>query len=69
MGRLETPLLDELRLRVAALPACGFRCARADVRVMQADEANGKSLFQAASQFNLLEMTSYTVSPEDGVTR
>ena len=30
---------------------------------------NAGTLFQVASQFNLLEMVSPTVTPEDGVTR
>jgi hypothetical protein len=73
VGRLETPSLDELRLRTATLPAsCGplrVSLCQGDVRAMHAEAANGMSIFQAASQFNLLEMTDYTVTPEDGVTR
>jgi hypothetical protein len=34
---------------------------------MHAEAANRKSLFQAASQFNLLEMTSPRLSPDDGI--
>ena len=40
-----------------------------DVRQMhQASEYSG-ALFQVASQFNALEMTSFAVTPEHGVTR
>ena len=42
---------------------------RGDVRKMQRLPENANALFQVASQFNLLEMTSYDVSPERGVTR
>ena len=40
-----------------------------DVRQMHRLSVNAGALFQVASQFNLLEMTSPTVTPEDGVTR
>ncbi|MDG4555780.1 MAG: hypothetical protein P9F19_00065 [Candidatus Contendobacter sp.] len=70
-GRLETPSLLELRNRVAALgPATGrlsLREAVADVTELHADPANAGSLFQVASQFNLLEMISPRVTPEQGV--
>lgn len=73
VGRLETPSLDELRRRAATLPASGeplrVSLCQGDVRAMHAEAAIGGSIFQAASQFNLLEMTGYTVTPEDGVTR
>jgi hypothetical protein len=36
---------------------------------MHKHRENVGALFQVASQFNLLEMTSYDVTPEDGVTR
>lgn len=36
---------------------------------MHADPQNEHALFQVASQFNLLEMMSERVTPEDGVTR
>jgi hypothetical protein len=39
-----------------------------ETRGHQAPE-NAGALFQVASQFNLLEMVSPTVTPEDGVTR
>ena len=40
-----------------------------DVRQMHANPANTGALFQMASQFNLLEMVSSSVTPEQGVTR
>jgi hypothetical protein len=40
-----------------------------DVRVMHRSPENAGALFQVASQFNLLEMVSPDVTPEQGVTR
>jgi hypothetical protein len=40
-----------------------------DVRHMHRLRENAGALFQVASQFNLLEMVSSDVAPEDGVTR
>jgi hypothetical protein len=40
-----------------------------DVRHMHQALENAGALFQVASQFNLLEMVSPKVTPEDGVTR
>src|SRR4029450_4098310 len=39
----------------------------ADVQALHADVANAGSLFQVASQFNLLEMVTPRVTPEHGV--
>lgn len=73
MGRLETPSLAELRARVHALPQGSARLkvsiVRGAVQELHADHAHRHAMFQAASQFNLLEMVSQDVSPEDGVTR
>ncbi len=80
-GRLEIPTLAELRSQRAALtqdlPARtvskpGVQTLRireqvADVRQLHADAANAGALFQVASQFNLLEMSSPSVTPERGV--
>jgi len=41
---------------------------RGDIRKMHQSPENARALFQVASQFNLLEMTSYQVTPEHGVT-
>lgn len=70
-GRLETPSLGELRQRVmASASATGRLSLReivADVRALHVDPAHAGGLFQVASQFNLLEMTSPRVTPERGV--
>ena len=76
IGVLETPSLGELRTRAGRLPV--GRAPRGPIRVrnvvgeagaLHADPRNAGALFQVASQFNLLEMVSPDVSPEDGVTR
>ncbi len=70
-GRLETPSLFELRNQVAALgQATGRLSLRevvADVKELHVDPTHAGSLFQVASQFNLLEMTSPRITPEQGV--
>jgi hypothetical protein len=70
-GRLENPSLEELRGRV---PQEKFGESRlklsevvADVQQLHIDRANENALFQVASQFNLLEMVSPSVTPEAGV--
>ena len=73
IGVLETPNLAELRQRAAGLRhdqgATSVSIVRGDVRRMHSDPANAGALFQVASQFNLLEMVSDAVTPEQGVTR
>ena len=70
-GELETPSLAELRERVRSsrhkIEKISVREVVADVRHLHADESNAGSLFQVASQFNLLEMASPNVTPERGV--
>ncbi|QDS93930.1 hypothetical protein FF011L_27070 [Roseimaritima multifibrata] len=70
-GRLETPTLSELRKAVADADVpprrSTIREIVGDVRQLHTDPANAGSLFQVASQFNLLEMTSPHVTPERGV--
>ena len=70
-GELETPSLAELRERVHSgeqQPGrMSVREVVADVQQLHADEATAGSLFQVASQFNLLEMASPNVTPERGV--
>lgn len=75
-GMLETPSLGELRQRVAAARRGGDTKGTikvcevvADVQELHCDEANAGSMMQVASQFNLLEMVSPGVRPEDGITR
>ena len=71
-GRLETPTLATLRERLAAagLPKGrpALREVVGDARRLHADPANANAMFQVASQFNLLEMAGYSVTPEAGVT-
>ena len=70
-GRLETPSLAELRQRVRTNGPDGgklsVREVVADVQALHADASNAGALFQVASQFNLLEMVSPRVTPEQGV--
>ena len=40
-----------------------------NVQLLHLDPANENALFQAASQFNLLEMVGYHVTPEEGIDR
>jgi hypothetical protein len=74
-GRLEIPTLHQLRERAGAVSALSpgrvkVTCiSRSDVADLHRDRANENALFQVASQFNLLEMTCPSVTPEDGVTR
>jgi hypothetical protein len=68
-GQLTTPSLTELRRDA---PPAGSMAARVsevvgDVRALHAAPENTGALFQAASQFNLLEMASPSVVPEAGV--
>ena len=71
IGNLEVPTLAELRARVEvpARQCSTVRCVSGDVRAMHADPELEGALFQVASQFNLLEMTGPSVTPDDGVTR
>ncbi len=73
IGTLELVSLQTLRDRVAdsgALPGrLKVSLVRGDVRAMHGRAENSGALFQVASQFNLLEMISPSVTPERGVTR
>jgi hypothetical protein len=74
VGLLETPSLGELQARVrkgsdSATGRLKVSCVEGDVRTMHADPSNERALFQVASQFNLLEMVSERITPEQGVTR
>lgn len=70
-GELETLSLAELRRRArSGERSAGKTTVRevvADVQELHKDEGNANSLFQVASQFNLLEMVSPSVTPERGV--
>ena len=70
-GELETPTLAELRQRVHASGhksgEISVREVVANVQDLHTNASNAGSLFQVASQFNLLEMVSPDVTPERGV--
>lgn len=70
-GRLETPSLSELRNLVQTSGSqpgkLTLREITADVQSLHTDPANANALFQVASQFNLLEMVSPDVTPEEGI--
>jgi hypothetical protein len=70
-GRLETPSLGELRNRVGrsrhTVGRLSVREVVANVVDLHTNESNAGCLFQVASQFNLLEMVSPNVTPEQGV--
>src|ERR1044072_7337958 len=70
-GQLETPTLAELRERIHASGhqrgKLSVREVVANVQHLHTNVANAGSLFQVASQFNLLEMVSPDVTPERGV--
>ena len=71
-GSLEIPTLAELRNRV--LLSEGYtgkltiREVIADVQHLHVNKTNAGSLFQVASQFNLLEMISPEITPEQGIS-
>jgi hypothetical protein len=73
IGELELVSLQELRERVrvggSAQGYLRVRVVTGDVRAMHRSADNAGALFQVASQFNLLEMVSPSVTPEQGVTR
>src|SRR5215469_8013927 len=70
-GELETPTLAQLRQRVLqrsrqAGPISVHEIV-ANVQHLHRDPVSENAVFQVASQFNLLEMTSPGVTPESGV--
>lgn len=69
---MELVSLATLRERVAAAgPLPGVlrvSVIQNEARAMHRDPAFANALIQAASQFNCLEMVSYSVTPEHGVT-
>ncbi len=70
-GQLEIPKLGELRTQIAdtQLGESKLRVTEivASAQELHADAANAGATFQVASQFNLLEMISPRVTPEQGV--
>ena len=73
VGTLELASLAELRERVAALMpsehSLRLRAISGDARSLHRNPDYQGALFQVASQFNLLEMTAPSLTPEDGVAR
>jgi len=70
-GLLEIPSLGELRDRVlnSKIPIgkISVKEVISDVQTLHCDKSNSGSLFQVASQFNLLEMPFPQITPEQGV--
>ncbi len=73
IGWLEVCKLEDLRRRVPTDEGQAGRtrvsCLVGDARALHSEPEFAGALIQVASQFNLLEMVSPNVSPEDGVTR
>ena len=73
IGELELVSLQALRERAKSAGASPGKLkvsvVTGDVRQMHQSPDNAGALFQVASQFNLLEMVSPSVNPEQGVTR
>jgi hypothetical protein len=72
IGELELVPLQTLRERAKCGRVPGrlkVSIVTGDVRQMHQSPENAGALFQVASQFNLLEMVSPQVTPEQGVTR
>ncbi|MFK7820988.1 MAG: hypothetical protein AB8G99_19895 [Planctomycetaceae bacterium] len=69
-GRLETPSLAELRDRVSGIQPKGSISVEelvGDTRQIHLDGENASAFMHVASQFNLLEMPSSQVTPDDGI--
>ncbi len=69
-GTLETPRLSELQQSAKGKARPGrirLREVVGDVQALHADPENAGSMFQVASQFNLLEMANPSLTPEHGV--
>lgn len=73
-GELEIVSLQELRKRVSNIGSATKETRLqisemvGDARALHADSQNAGALFQVASQFNLLEMISPNVTPDQGIT-
>lgn len=76
VGHLFTPTLADLKAEAAAIMQSATFIAKpisvqeviADVQGLHMDPQNAGAFFQVASQFNLLEMVSPTVTPDSGIT-
>jgi len=71
VGKLEIPTLHELRTKVQPEDQGKnkIREVIGDVQTFHVHPENNGALFQAASQFNLLEMVHHDVTPEQGIGR
>jgi len=72
-GKLEISSLAELRKKAPSVTGFNNKISVSevvgDVQLFHVFPENENALFQAASQFNLLEMVSPRVTPEDGIGR
>ncbi len=72
-GQLATPSLADLRAQTADLIGAGGALTACQIvgeaGALHAEPSNAGALFQVASQFNLLEMISPDVTPDDGISR
>jgi len=70
-GSLEIPTLSDLRQQTPAIKLLNGSLhvyeIVADVKELHCDQSNENALFQAASQFNLLEMVGPNITPESGI--
>jgi hypothetical protein len=69
-GTLGIPTLAELREQVSGIKRDGKLTLRevvASVQDLHLDASNAGALFQVASQFNLLEMSEPSITPENGI--
>lgn len=72
VGTLTMPSLAELRAAAVTVHHSSrlrLSIVEGDVRAMHYAPENRGALFQVASQFNMLEMVSSEVTPEEGITR
>lgn len=71
IGKLEIPTLRQLRSKVepAGQGENTIREVIGDVRTFHVNQENHGAVFQAASQFNLLEMVAPDVTPEQGIAQ
>ena len=73
IGELEVVSLGSLQRAVDSLGhqtgKCSVEIVIGDVKELHSLPSNADSLFQVASQFNLLEMSGPDITPEHGVTR
>lgn len=76
VGHLVTPTLADLKAEATAIMQSATFIAKpisvqeviADVQSLHMEPQNAGAFFQVASQFNLLEMVSPTVTPDSGIT-